>query len=87
MVHADGRTELYLENGGTLHARIADVRVLAGSSAQVLAHAEGFHYVLPQARQRWILPPGSGVKAGPTRIAALTEDGPREFELQLQAVP
>lgn len=84
VIRADGSAELFAANRGSEHARVAEVRVL-GEGPQVLARAEGFHYVLPQARRRWLLPAPARVKPGAVRVAVQMEEGAREYPLVLRS--
>ncbi|HZP10962.1 MAG TPA: fimbria/pilus periplasmic chaperone [Nevskiaceae bacterium] len=82
----DGSVIVALENRGSKHVRVAQLKLLAATGGEVLGEDPSLHYLLAGSRQRWQIKPGAQkLTAGPARISALMEDGAREFPVVVQA--
>lgn len=85
-LQTDGSVIVALENRGTKHVRVAQLKLLAATGGEVRGEDTAMHYVLAGSHQRWQVKSATQKLApGSARISALMEDGVREFPVVVQA--
>lgn len=84
-LQTDGSVIVALENRGTKHVRVAQLKLLSSSGSEVLGEDPSMHYLLAGSHQRWQVRSAQKIAAGPAKVSALMEDGVREFPVVVQA--
>lgn len=84
VIGTDGTVAIALENTGIVHARAADLRLVA-ADGEVVGRDGTMHYALAGSRQVWHLKPSRPLSPGMVRVSALMEEGVREFPVVLRA--